>query len=86
VVRFRPWAPYTKKPRIAGLFCIWSLVAGRESQSGSTNCEAVSKERASAKPAGDKQPKGCLDYSAPTPVPVNLLELLYFYPAPFSDK
>jgi len=32
---------------------------------GSTNCEAVSNERASAKPAGDKQAKACLDSSAP---------------------
>jgi hypothetical protein len=43
---------------------------------------AVCHERVSAKPEGDKQPKGCLDYSAPDQMARLLLKLLYFYSDP----
>ncbi len=46
--------------------------------------KAVCYERFSAKPAGDKQPKGCLDYSAPDQMARSPLKLLYFYSDPFD--
>ena len=47
---------------------------------GSTDCEAISNERASAKPAGDKQAKACLDSSVPVQHLYPALELKYSDP------
>ena len=59
-------------------FFIWCPGPDEDHRSGSTNCEAICYERASAKPAGDKQPKGCLDSSAPTTqTPIQIESLGY---------
>jgi len=63
---------YKTSLALAGLFCIWGSGVDESHRCGLTDCAAISNERVSAKPAGDKQHQGCLDYSAHWNQPIDL--------------